>query len=49
MIREVILTGSARYDVSQMNTQINGVQKAIGMKKKVGISRPGLGRGEMLT
>ncbi|KAJ5474819.1 Aminoacyl-tRNA synthetaseclass II [Penicillium sp. IBT 31633x] len=24
----------ARYDVSQMNTQINGVQKAIGMKKK---------------
>lgn len=36
----ILLTVVARYDVSQMNTQINAVQKAIGMKKKVGISRP---------
>lgn len=39
-VSEALLTILARYDVSQMNTQINGVQKAIGMKKKVCISRP---------
>jgi seryl-tRNA synthetase len=31
-----------------MGSQINGVQKAIGMKKKVGISRPIYLHGEML-
>lgn len=34
----LILIALARYEVTKIGTTINGVQKEIGMKKKVGLT-----------